>query len=115
MEWRSAWRSSPDCWPPTAKAADIPLVEQHLQSLLELEVPLIVQIADKVATVGEVTSLQPGVIIEFPKQASQDLAVLVNNTRIGSGQAVKVGENFGIRIRNVEAPAQRIEALGGSA
>ena len=39
-------------------------------------------IADKVATVGEVASLQPGVIIEFPKQAGQDLAILVNNTRM---------------------------------
>ena len=112
--WRFVWRSWPVCWPPTPEAADIVLVEQHLQSLLGLEVPLIVQIAEKVATVGEVTSLQPGVIIEFPKQASQDLAILVNNTRIGSGQAVKVGANFGIRIRNVEAPSQRIEALGGS-
>ena len=115
MGWRSAWRSSPDCWPPTTEAADSEVVEQNLQSLLGLEVPLIVQIADKVATVGEVTRLQPGVIIEFPKQADQELAILVNNTRIGSGQAVKVGENFGVRIRTVEAPAQRIEALGGSA
>ena len=90
-------------------------MQQQLQSLLELEVPVIVQIADKVATVGEVTSLQPGVIIEFPKQASQDLTILVNNTTIGSGQAVKVGENFGVRIRSVETPANRIEALGGTA
>ena len=90
-------------------------MEQHLQSLLELEVPVIVQIADKIATVGEVTSLQPGVIIEFPKQASQDLTILVNNATIGSGQAVKVGENFGVRIRSVETPANRIEAMGGTA
>ena len=101
----------PDCWPPTAEAADNGLVESNLQSLLGIEVPLIVQIADKVATVAEVTSLQPGVIIEFPKQASQDLTILVNNTTVGSGQAVKVGENFGVRIRSIETPSQRIEAL----
>ena len=112
MAWRCAWRSWLDCWPPTAEAADIKFVEQHLQSLLGLEVPLIVQIADKVATVGEVTSLQPGVIIEFPKQASQDLTILVNNTTVGSGQAVKVGENFGVRIRSIDTPSQRIDALG---
>ena len=86
-------------------------MESNLQSLLGIEVPLIVQIADKVATVAEVTSLQPGVIIEFPKQASQDLTILVNNNTVGSGQAVKVGENFGVRIRSIETPSQRIEAL----
>lgn len=83
-----------------------------MQSLLKLEVPLIVQIADKVATVAELTSLQPGVIIEFPKRSDEDLTILVNNTTVGSGQAVKVGENFGVRIRRIEAPNRRIEALG---
>lgn len=72
------------------------------------------QIADKVATVAEITSLRPGVIIEFPKHASEDLTILVNNTTVGSGQAVKVGENFGVRICSIEAPTRRIEALGTS-
>jgi len=38
---------------------------------------------------------------------------LVNNKPIGTGQAVKVGENFGVKITHVDSAHDRIAALGG--
>ena len=67
-----------------------------ISRILRLEVPLIVQIAERRMPLSEVTALTHGSIIELPKQISEDLDVLVNNTLIGSGRAVKVGENFGV-------------------
>ena len=84
----------------------------HLQSILKLEVPLIVQVADRMMAVEDVMSLTPGAIIELPKHADGELEVLVNNKQVGVGKAVKVGENFGIRITRVGDLAERIEALG---
>jgi flagellar motor switch protein FliN/FliY len=83
-----------------------------LQSILKLEVPLIVQIADRMMAVGDVMSLTPGAIIELPKNADSELEVLVNNKQVGIGKAVKVGENFGIRVTSVGDLVERIEALG---
>ncbi len=83
-----------------------------LTRILRLEVPLIVQIAERKMPLVEVTALTHGSIIELPKQIEEELDVLINNTRIGSGRAVKVGENFGVRMTSVGAVAQRVAALG---
>jgi flagellar motor switch protein FliN/FliY len=60
-----------------------------------------------------VTALTHDSIIELPKQIDEELDVLVNNSRIGSGRAVKVGENFGVRMTQVGAVTDRVAALGG--
>lgn len=84
-----------------------------LKAILRLEVPVIVQIASRMMKVGEVAKLTPGAIIELPKLADEELDVLVSNRRIGTGNAVKVGENFGIRITSVGNQKDRIRALAG--
>ena len=83
-----------------------------LTRILRLEVPLIVQIAERKMPLAEVTALTHGSIIELPKQISEELDVLVNNTRIGSGRAVKVGENFGVRLTQIGAVTDRVVAMG---
>lgn len=85
-----------------------------LRSILQLEVPLIVQIGERLMTVSEVIELVPGSIMEIPKQADEELEILVNNKTIGTGTAVKVGENFGIRVQFIGNLKDRIEALGSA-
>lgn len=79
--------------------------------LLKLEVPLIVRVGERVMKLADVLSLVPGTIIELTKSAEDELDLLVNNKRIGSGTAVKVGENFGIRISSVGDAASRLAAI----
>lgn len=86
-----------------------------LKSLLRLEVPVIVRLGERSMTVKEVLGLVPGAIIELPKSAEAELDLLVNNKQIGMGAAVKVVENFGIRISFIGDLKQRIAALGGAA
>ncbi len=86
-----------------------------LKSLLRLQVPLIVQIADRLMPVEEVMNLAPGAIIELPKRADEELSILVNNKAIGAGRAVKVGENFGVRVTYIGNLRQRIAAMGEGA
>jgi len=83
-----------------------------LETILALEVPVIVQIAERIMTVEEVTGIAPGTIIELSKSANDDLEILVNNTTIGTGNAVKVGENYGIRVTFLGDLDDRITALG---
>ena len=44
--------------------------------------------------------------------ADEELEILVGDKRIGYGRAVKVGENFGIRVTHVGDIRERIGALG---
>lgn len=84
-----------------------------LSSILSLEVPLIVEIARRRMPLGEAVNLVHGAIIEFPQSSDGELRILVNNKVVGSGSAVKVGENFGVRITSVGDVATRVQAMGG--
>ena len=84
----------------------------ELDRILRLEVAGIVRLAEKTVAVGEVIAMMPGTIIELPKSSDSELELLVNNKVIGTGVAVKVGENFGIRINFIGDAQERIAALG---
>lgn len=75
-----------------------------------LEVPIVVLLGERQMTVSGVIALAPGAIIELPKPAEDELDLLVNNRKIGQGTAVKLGENFGIRITCIGDRAERLEA-----
>ena len=83
-----------------------------VDSIKKLEVPVIVVLGRRQLPVKDVVTLVPGAIIELPKNAEEDLELQVNNKVIGLGRAVKVGENFGIRLTYVGDLKGRIEALG---
>ncbi len=85
---------------------------RQLEAILKLEVPIIVLIGERQLPLSQLLALRPGSIIELPKSAEDELELLVNNKPIGTGIAVKLGENFGIKISYVGNLRQRIEALG---
>jgi flagellar motor switch protein FliN/FliY len=87
--------------------------EKELERILQLQVPLIVRLAERKMHCNEVMRLGTGAIIEFSKGSERPLELLVNNKVIALGEAVKVGENFGLRIKQVGDARQIVEALGG--
>ena len=95
--------------PAAANLPDSPEVHR----LLEIEVPVIVQLGTRRLTVGEVMRLGVGAIVEFNKSAEDELDLLANNKAIGKGHAVKVGENFGIKISAIGSVKETIRKLGG--
>ena len=86
----------------------------ELERILRLEVPVIVKLADRKLNMNEVMRLGVGAIIEFFKASDEPLELLINNKVIGAGEAVKVGENFGLRITSIGDVKQVIRAMGGA-
>lgn len=84
----------------------------RVETILALDLPLIVEIGRRRMSVDDVVALGPGAILELNKSADDELEVLVNNKHIGKGNAVKVGENFGVRISQIGTARERIEAMG---
>lgn len=85
-----------------------------LRAILSLEMPIIVLLGERQMKLSEITNLCPGVIIELPKKADDELVLQVNNKAVGSGIAVKVGENFGIRLTFIGDLKARIAAMGAA-
>jgi flagellar motor switch protein FliN len=99
----------------TAKRAAIAASHLELQRILRLEVPVIVKLAERKLSLSEVLRLGTGAIIEFFKSSEEPLELLINNKTIAVGEAVKVGENFGLRITQIGDVRQIIEAMKADA
>lgn len=83
---------------------------QNLGQILRLEVAVVVLLGDRQMSLKDVMALSPGSIIELPKNAEAELDLAVAGKPIGCGSAVKVGENFGIRLTYVGNLDYRLEA-----
>jgi flagellar motor switch protein FliN/FliY len=84
----------------------------ELRRILHMHVPVIVKLAERKLTLAEVMRLGPGAIIEFIKSNDEPLELLINNKAIGLGDAVKVGENFGLKINQIGDVKEVIRSLG---
>jgi len=97
---------------PSANPPSQPRLDRNLHRVLGLEVPVIVRLAERSMPVKAVIQLATGSIIEFDKAAEDELDLMINNKCIGHGQAVKVGENFGLRITRIDGVKEKIQAMG---
>jgi flagellar motor switch protein FliN/FliY len=88
-------------------------MQTDVRKILELSVPVIVTIGQRRMSVDDVLSLGPGAILDLDKHSDEPLELKVNNKTLAEGEAVKLGENFGIRIERVASKQSRVEALGG--
>lgn len=88
-------------------------MKTEVRNILELAVPVIVTIGQRRMSIDDVLALGPGAILDLDKEADEPLELRINNKVLAKGQAVKLGENFGIRIEEVASKQTRVEALGG--
>ncbi len=84
----------------------------ELRKLLNLQVPIIVHLADRNMQMGDIIEWAAGSIIEFSRPSDSELDLVVGNRQVGKGHAVKVGENFGLRITDIGPLEERIRAMG---
>lgn len=80
--------------------------------ILRLGVPVIARLAQRTMSIGEIRKFSCGTLIKFDESVDTPLSLMCNNRVIGSGEAVKVGERFGLRITEIATPAERVRAMG---
>jgi len=83
----------------------------NLEKILNLEMPVIVVLAEKSLTLEDVLSISKGTVIVFKKNHSEPLDIMINNRRIGSGKTIKIGERFGIHVREIGTPEEMLAKL----
>ncbi len=86
-------------------------MKTDLQSILALEVPLVVVLGERTINMQDVVNWVPGSIFELSKSAEDDLEIWINDRPVGLGAAVKIGENFGIRVTFIGDLKQRLLAM----
>jgi len=102
---RSAHRNAP-----SPRARMLPLLTR---SLLKIRLPVEVILARTRKPLAEILQLAPGTIIQFNKSCDEPLELAVNGYVIARGEAVKVGDKFGLRILEMTLPPERYVILSG--
>lgn len=68
------------------------------QGLLRIGVTVAVTLAGQRKSVQEIIELGPGAIIKFDKTCDEPLELCVGGQPIATGEVVKVGDKFGLRV-----------------
>lgn len=87
--------------------------EAILRRILTLAVPVSASLAEKSMKIDSILEIEVGTIVEFDVMFDAELTLYAVDQPIGKGHAVKIGENFGLRVTKITAVDERISALGG--
>lgn len=75
-----------------------PTTSSDLERIRDVEVELTLEIGRRRMKIGEVLRLTAGATLELGKSIGEPLEVFVNGQLLGRGEAVVVGDRYGLRI-----------------
>jgi flagellar motor switch protein FliN/FliY len=83
--------------------------KQNLPLLLDVEMPLTVELGRTQMYIKEILSVGEGSIIELDKLAGDAVDLMVNGKLIARGEVVVIDENFGVRVTEIVSPRERLQ------
>ena len=98
----------------TAKTAKSPDLKsgRGLDFLYDIPLQISVEVGRSKILLRDLLKMGEGYVIELDKLAGEPLDLYVNSRLIARGEAVMVGDKFGIRLTDVVSTLDRIENLG---
>ena len=79
--------------------------------ILDVQMVLTVELGRTTKYVKDVLKLGEGSIIELDKLAGEPVDLLINGKLIAKGEVVVIDENFGVRVTDIVAPAERLAQI----
>jgi flagellar motor switch protein FliN len=83
-----------------------------LEFLYDVPLQVSVEVGRSKIRLRDLLKMGEGYVIELDKLAGEPLDLYVNSKLIARGEAVMVGDKFGIRLTDVVSTSDRIENLG---
>lgn len=102
--------AAPAAMAPTSMAnqpiQDFSQLPGYARSLLKIKLPVHVVLATKKENVQDIIEIASGTIIKFDKACDEMLELHVGNQQVALGEAVKVGDKFGFRVKCMVMPEE---------
>ena len=95
---------------PTSKASGD---GQNLDLLLDVAIPVSVEVGRAQMQLAEILDLVPGSIVSLDKKAEEPVDLRVNGKLVARGEVVLIDDNYGLRVTQIVDAAERIESLRG--
>ncbi len=89
--------------------ADLP---RDLEFLFDVPLQVSVEVGRARILIKDLLQMGEGYVVELDKLAGEPLDLYVNSRLIARGEAVKVGDKFGLKLTEVVSQSDRIEKLG---
>ena len=86
--------------------------KRNLDFLYDIPLNISVEVGRSKIKLKDLLKMGEGYVLELDKLAGEPLDLYVNSKLIAKGEAVMVGEKFGIRLTDVVSTADRLENLG---
>lgn len=86
--------------PPVADA------DHDLSNLLDLTLPVVIELGRARMTIEEVLALGRGSVVELDRLAGEPVDIFVADRRFAEGEVVVVGDQFGVRVTRI-LPSRR--------
>jgi flagellar motor switch protein FliN len=84
---------------------------RNLDLLLDVEIPIAVEVGRTQLSLEEVINLVPGSVVALDKKAEEPVDLRVNGKLVARGEVVLVDDTYGLRITQIIDAAGRIESL----
>lgn len=91
-----------------AAGAGVP-TPASLDALMDVSMPVVIEIGRASLTVQEVLQLGAGSVIQLDRVVGEPVDIYVSDRKLAQGEVVVVGEHFGVRITRVLS-GQNLEA-----
>ncbi|MFP7756409.1 flagellar motor switch protein FliN [Thermodesulfobacteriota bacterium B35] len=87
-------------------------LSRELEFLFDVPLQVSVEVGRARILLKDLLQMGEGYVVELDKLAGEPLDLYVNSRLIARGEAVKVGDRFGIKLTEVVSQSDRIKRLG---
>jgi flagellar motor switch protein FliN/FliY len=94
-----------------ALAGGIASSEVPISMLLDLTLPISIELGRTSMTVQDILRLGRGSVIQLDRLAGEPIDVFVGDRRFAEGEVVLLGETFGVRITRILPRANAVEEI----
>ena len=77
------------------------LQSDYSRAVLSIKTPVSVTLASKRVSLERIVNLVPGAMLSFEAHCDEPLTLEVGGKPIATGETVKIGDKFGLRVREI--------------
>jgi flagellar motor switch protein FliN len=93
--------TNPGSSAPPARNGGAKAASRPINFLFDIPLELTVEVGRRMMTMGELVEVMPGTVVELDRPAGDQLDILANGKLVARGEAVVVGDRYGIRVMEV--------------
>lgn len=84
-----------------------------LDMIMDIPVTLSMELGRTKISIKDLLEMKAGSVIELQRTASEPMEIHVNGTLVAMGEAVTVGDKYGVRLTSVVSASERLEKSTG--